>query len=80
MIDRLGRVDVSYRGCRTKYLPPNARPGENLRRGNISIRHEDVIREVLPPSHEGALEMASRMSYVTRKGVHQLPPRHPGPG
>ena len=63
-LDRLGRVDVSYRGCPRQYLPAGARPGENLRRGDLSIRSEDAIREVLPPSDEDALEIASRMSYV----------------
>ena len=42
-LDRFGRIDVSYQGCPTQYLPPDARPGENLRRGDISIRHEDAI-------------------------------------
>ena len=35
-----------------------------LRRGDLSIRSEEAIREVLPPSDEDALEIASRMSYV----------------
>ena len=78
-LDRLGRIDVSYRGCPFQYLPPGARAGENLRRGDITIRQEDVIREVLPPADEEALEMASRMRLV-REGVHQLPLRHTGPG
>ena len=55
---------MSYRGCPLQFLPPGARPGENLRRGDISIGHEDVIQEVLPPADEEALEMASRMRYV----------------
>ena len=27
-LDRLGRLDVSYRGCPFQFLPPGARPGE----------------------------------------------------
>ena len=64
ILDRLGRIDVSYLGCPRQYLPAGTRPGENLRRGDLSIRSEDAIREVLPPSDEDALEIASRMSYV----------------
>ena len=64
MLDRLGRIDVSYRGCPRQYLPPGARPGENLRHGDLTIRSEDAIREVLPLSDEDALEIASRMSCV----------------
>ena len=64
LLDRLGRVDFSYRGCPQQYLAEGARPGENLRRGDISVRHDDVIRQVLPASEEDALAMASEMSYI----------------
>ena len=57
-------MDVSYRGCPQQYLPKGARPGENLRRGDISVRHDDVIRQVLPASEKDALAMASEMSYI----------------
>ena len=61
LLDRLGRVDVSYRGCPQQYLylRKGARPGENLRHSDISVRHDDVIRQVLPASEEDALAMAS---------------------
>ena len=65
MVDRLGRLDVSYRGCPLQFLPPGARPGENLRRGDITIRHEDVVREVLPSSDEEALDL---MIYLAECG------------
>ena len=37
------RLNMSYRGCPLVHLPPGARPGENLRRGDISIRHNDTV-------------------------------------
>ena len=64
LLDRLGRVDVSYRGCPREFLSEGARPGENLRQGDINVRQEDIIRQVLPASEEDALAMASEMSYV----------------
>ena len=39
------QVDVSYRGCPYQLLPPGARPRENIRRGDITIRHEDVANQ-----------------------------------
>ena len=61
------RVDMSYRNCPPLFLPPGVRPGENLRRGDMSIRHHERIQETLPPSDEEALESleyASRMTLV----------------
>ena len=52
MLDWLGRLDVSYRGCLREFLPEGARPGENLRRGDINVRQEDVICQVLPVSEK----------------------------
>ena len=51
-------------GCPLVHLPLGARPGENLRRGDISVRHNDTVREVLPQGDEEALEHASRMQLV----------------
>ena len=63
-IDRDWRLDVSYRGCPLQFLPPGARPGENLRRGDFNIRHDDAIRETLPPGEAAGLEAASRLRLV----------------
>ena len=46
-IARQARLDMSYHGRPLVYLPPGARPGENLRRGDISIRHNDTVHETL---------------------------------
>ena len=51
---------MSYQSCPLLYLRPGARPGENLRRGDLSIRHHDMIRDTPPRDEDGPLVYANR--------------------
>ena len=63
-VDRDGKLDMSYRGCPLQHLPPGAMPGEYLRRGDLNIRHDDVIIETLPPGEAAGIEAARSESSI----------------